>query len=377
MRSTRRWPTEPTARARRGVDDDLAESDHAGSGQASEPAGAPPAKWYQSLADGLNTLRGVPSATTDGVADEELEAGYSQFDDDDDGDDDGDVATGERPTGWRAFLAPPNENYVKPKDRPRPWWGMGDMVVWFLVAQVAAAIVYFLVLSIGGYSAYWPGGQGAVAGEVMGRIGSGQAPYVTKSLADVPLWVERGVFELPLWVGFLGGPLYAVWRKGTSLKEDFGLSMKWIDVPFGLAIGAFAQLVVVWAIYKLLFLFTGDQDVSATARAITDRATSPWAVAFIVVVVGFGSPIFEELFFRGLSQRSIINRCGPNLGLILSAAFFAIVHGNLLLFPALFAFGLILGWLAHHYGRLGPSMWAHIGFNMVTVIALVGNFNLP
>jgi membrane protease YdiL (CAAX protease family) len=282
-----------------------------------------------------------------------------------------------KPPLLRTLFAPPGEDYIPPKERERPWWGMGDMVVWFLVAQVAAAIVYYLVVWLGGYSPYWPGGQGAAAGEVMGRIGAGQSPSVTKSIADLPLWISNGLLEIPLWAGFLGGPLYAVWRKGISLKEDFGLSMEWMDIPFGLAIGVFCQLVVVWLIYKVLFVFIGDQDVSAAARSITDKATSPLLVVFLVVVVGFLSPLFEELFFRGLSQRSIINRIGPGLGVVASAAFFAVVHGQLLQLPALFVFGLILGGLAHRYGRLGPSIWAHIGFNLVTVVALVGNLNLP
>ena len=38
---------------------------------------------------------------------------------------------------------------------------------------------------------------------------------------------------------------------------------------------------------------------------------------------------------------------------------------------ALAAFGLVLSVLAHRTGRLGPSIWAHVGFNATTVVALV------
>jgi hypothetical protein len=35
--------------------------------------------------------------------------------------------------------------------------------------------------------------------------------------------------------------------------------------------------------------------------------------------------------------------------------------------------GLIAGTLAAVTGRLGPSIWLHIGFNMTTVVALFVN----
>ncbi len=53
--------------------------------------------------------------------------------------------------------------------------------------------------------------------------------------------------------------------------------------------------------------------------------------------------------------------------------FFALVHGQYLQFPGLLLFGLILGYLAMRFNRLGPSIWAHIGFNMVTAVILIWN----
>ena len=148
-------------------------------------------------------------------------------------------------------------------------------------------------------------------------------------------------------------------------------------MPVGLAIGVVCQVVLVPLIYVPIFLLFGHQDVSAAARQLTDRATDPFGVVALFVIVGVGAPIAEELFFRGLTQRSATRRFGPMAAWIGTAAFFAITHFELLQLPALFAFGLILGWLARRTGRLGMGICAHLGFNMMAAAALVWNIPLP
>jgi membrane protease YdiL (CAAX protease family) len=39
--------------------------------------------------------------------------------------------------------------------------------------------------------------------------------------------------------------------------------------------------------------------------------------------------------------------------------------------PALIAFGLVAAYLAERTDRLGPSIWAHVGFNATTVFVLL------
>jgi len=130
------------------------------------------------------------------------------------------------------------------------------------------------------------------------------------------------------------------------------------------------------ASYKVIFVFVPEQDVSAGARSLTDRATTPATAVILFLVVAIGAPFCEELFFRGLSQRAIAKRLGPIWGIVLTAVFFALVHGKLLELPGLFMFGLILSYLAFRYDRLGPSIFAHIGFNTVTAVLLLWNSNL-
>lgn len=277
-------------------------------------------------------------------------------------------------TGIMSFFSGASDpSYVAPRDRERPWWGMGDMAMWFAIAQVLGGLALTLAATVGGYSLIYPRKPGSTIGEVLGHVGAGLPPSVTRTPDQMP-YLEYALVQLvPLWVAFLGGSYYVVKRKGTSLRKDFGLSMQWRDIPLGLAVGAFTQIVLIFGLYKLIFLVTGEQDVSAEARKIIDKATSPGIALLIILVVVFGSPLIEELFFRGLSQRAIAKRLGPIPGLILAAMFFALVHGQLVQFPGLLLFGLILGFLALRYDRLGPSIWAHVGFNGVTAALLLWN----
>ena len=71
-------------------------------------------------------------------------------------------------------------------------------------------------------------------------------------------------------------------------------------------------------------------------------------------MVVIGAPIVEELFYRGLLQRSLADRFNEGAVLVFVAAVFAAVHFRPIEFPGLFVFGLMLGWAALRYRRLGP-----------------------
>ncbi len=56
---------------------------------------------------------------------------------------------------------------------------------------------------------------------------------------------------------------------------------------------------------------------------------------------------------------------------IVSSLVFGAVHLQPLQFPALVAVGVVFALLALRTGRLGPSIFAHIGFNAVAVGSLL------
>ena len=177
--------------------------------------------------------------------------------------------------------------------------------------------------------------------------------------------------SLAMWVGFIGVPLSVSRRRGTGdLGQDFGLRARWSDAAIGVPLGAATQLLALPALYFLLGAFVDTSALSDPAKETMDRA-SGLATAAVILVVGVGAPIAEELFFRGLSQRAAQARFGNVRGLLLVAAVFGASHFQPLQFPGLFLAGLVFGVLAWRSGRLGPAVFAHIGFNMAAVVVLL------
>jgi membrane protease YdiL (CAAX protease family) len=105
---------------------------------------------------------------------------------------------------------------------------------------------------------------------------------------------------------------------------------------------------------------------------MTDRADGALGVVLLVLIVGVGAPIIEEIFYRGLFQGALLKRGLPPAAAIgINAVVFGLSHGQLLQLPALVLFGVVAGILAYRSGRLGPAVAAHVAFNMVTVISLL------
>jgi membrane protease YdiL (CAAX protease family) len=221
-----------------------------------------------------------------------------------------------------------------------PRWGLGDAAVGLLVGWLATAVVV----------AVWAGSGGTDANN--------------------PSLGALAVGEAALWVGLLGAPLYASRRKGSGdLANDFGLSFRWTDAFVGLPVGVACQLLLVPLIYLPLQQFISKHDLEEPVRRVTDSAHGGAFIALTIVVV-VGAPVVEELFFRGLVLRSLQRRFGDTWAVVGSAVIFGVAHFEPLQLPALVALGVILGVMAVSTKRLGPSIFTHAGFNLVTMIAL-------
>ena len=209
-----------------------------------------------------------------------------------------------------------------------------------------------------------------VASAVIGGLALGLTN--AESSTDIPLWAV-GLLEIPLWIGLLGVPLWATRRKGSgSLARDFGLRIRWSDPLRGVVVGVAAQLAFVVVMPPLYRLLGVDADkIGDTADKLGDRATSVFSALCLFVIVVLIAPVIEEIAYRGLWFRAAERRWGSVAAVIVSGAVFGITHFQPYDTPILIAFGLVLGALAARYRRLGPSIWAHMSFNLIAFIALV------
>jgi uncharacterized protein len=189
------------------------------------------------------------------------------------------------------------------------------------------------------------------------------------------LWFVA-IVQVPLWVGLIGLTVLVSRRFGTAnLRNDYGLGRPtWIDVAVGLPLGVAAQLVFVPLLYRGPLRFISSEELSEPARQLTEKATG-WGVLLLGVVVVLGAPLIEELFFRGLLLRSLQARFSNWLALVVSSVLFGLAHFQLLQLPALVMFGLLAGVLAQRTKRLGMAIFAHVGFNLATVLVLTVELN--
>jgi CAAX protease family protein len=226
---------------------------------------------------------------------------------------------------------------------------LGDAILGFVVGVIVTTLVTLVIIAVRGYDP---------------ATASDQLTLVDQALAQVGLWF-----------GLLGAPLYAAYRKGNGPVVDFGLRQRWFDPPFGIVVGLATQIFVGIVYVQLERLHLVDPDkVGDQARDLIDRATSSvGAKVLLVLVVVVATPVIEELFFRGLLLRSLEKRLGTAGAIVLSSLLFGLAHFQLQEFPALVVFGLVSAFLAVRTGRLGPSIWAHVAFNGITVFAVLCN----
>ena len=180
-----------------------------------------------------------------------------------------------------------------------------------------------------------------------------------------PNWF-LGVTAVFLWGPFVGGLIIVSRRVGSgNFTKDFFLSFRLIDlvgVPIGVVSQIFLVGLVTWP-FKVLFPEKFDaENVEKRARDLFNNAHGVWLGVLIIVVV-FGAPVVEELVYRGLIHGHLRGSTNQYAALVITAVWFAGIHLQVVEFPGLFAFALVLGTCFHLTKRLGMSIFAHIAFN--------------
>jgi CAAX protease family protein len=220
-----------------------------------------------------------------------------------------------------------------------PRWGLGDFV-WIYFAGIVASIVG---ASIGF----------AVTGDTTGHVGA--LTTALSTFAQFGTW-----FGCVVWVAR---------RKGTSVRNDFGLTL---------------QLRDWWAPFAGLGLFLlGSALIEPLVRIVNEhqavvddlQSASGAKLAVFAVVAALVAPVCEELLFRGLLLRALRRRMSPTAAVVVQALVFALAHpmlsptlGDLAVVPALFLMGAASGLAATRRGDLSASIMMHIGFNLVTTL---------
>lgn len=239
---------------------------------------------------------------------------------------------------------------------------------------VVAAFVGAAVVSAGGWDFDVPATLGSELGRTARQVGEG----VPLDDLRIPLAVGL-LLNLPLWACFVGIPLLARRREGLDWRRHLGWGMRPIDAAVGLVVGVASQLVVLPVLYVPILWFVDGEGLEEPARNLVASAGSPADVVALVLLTVVGAPIAEEVLYRGVLFRGIVDleahrgRVGVTLAVVASSAVFAASHLQMLQFPGLMAIGAIAAVGLHVTGRLGTAICIHAGFNATTVVLLLGD----
>ncbi|GBD85234.1 CAAX amino terminal protease self- immunity [bacterium BMS3Abin02] len=198
---------------------------------------------------------------------------------------------------------------------------------------------------------------------------------------------SRAVFWIILPAQVFGQLLALAWiaqRKATGkLSTDYGLLVKIRDIWYLLVGGALliGLGLALSPLAQALGIDQSPQDVVQAVAGVSDAASRIVVLLGVVVL----SPVIEELWFRGLLLRTLLQKRSVVSAIIIQALVFAAFHlldagaiqAAAVVIPELFIVGSILGYLAVRSGNLSRSIFTHAGFNLITTLALFYAPNLP
>jgi membrane protease YdiL (CAAX protease family) len=212
--------------------------------------------------------------------------------------------------------------------------------------------------AFGTWAIAWSSGMVVLAPVVIVALGG----EVGDDLSIPVLAAATGV----AWAIFVAALVFTSRRFGSAAPiADYAVRFRPVDLV-GIPLGVVTQLALVPLLYVPLQEWWpgtfSDERLEERANDLVDRAGGAMTVLLILVVV-VGAPLFEELVYRGLLQRSLMSAIGPAAGLVVASLWFAFVHPSPVEYPGLALAGLVFGAGVFVTGRLGASIITHAAFN--------------
>lgn len=161
----------------------------------------------------------------------------------------------------------------------------------------------------------------------------------------------------------------AVLIRSRSLG-DFGIRrapMSRILVGGALGIGAYLLGALAAVLYVVV---TGDaQNIQDSYQAAA--AGGGLALTLALIAGAVVTPLGEEAFFRGVLANGLLRRYRAWIGILLSAAIFAVAHGINPVLPVAFVVGVLTALLFRWSGSIWPGVALHAVNNATALLVPV------
>ena len=153
-------------------------------------------------------------------------------------------------------------------------------------------------------------------------------------------------------------------HKTEGIPTDRSLSYGWKNTIKLIFICVFSTIAAAFVLEPISILLPEmPQDLKMQMELLLNGMPT-WA-AFISVSIF--APLFEEWLCRGLVLRGLLHKTKPYLAIIASAAFFALIHGNIWQAIPAFGMGLLFGYVYYRTGSLKLTMLMHLTNNTMAL----------
>lgn len=112
------------------------------------------------------------------------------------------------------------------------------------------------------------------------------------------------------------------------------------------------------------------EDKAQVITRFLTRFTSFTRFVVALLVIAVVPAVSEELFFRGVIQRNLVQWMGRHVGIWLAATIFSAIHFQFFGFVPRFVLGLVLGYLYEWSGNILVPMAAHFTQNAFQLVLL-------
>lgn len=211
-----------------------------------------------------------------------------------------------------------------------------------------------------------------VLGGLGGSLAAGAAAFALFDDADTVLLIT--------FAGQFVGHLAVIWLIARSRglgAASFGFELRTTDL-FYLGLGIGLQMLVAIVFIPFQQFLVPDGGPSQELIDMFSRLRSSGSRMAMMGIATFLAPVTEEIMFRGILFRALAGR-SSRVVIVVTAAVFALFHlagatsvgAGVLIFAQIFLVGLVLGRLTVRHGRIGPAVFVHAGFNLLTTLILL------
>ena len=151
-------------------------------------------------------------------------------------------------------------------------------------------------------------------------------------------------------------------RKWTPVTRYYLQSKPWFTL-FWVVLFTLGTIIPLEFIYEHLGL---EMDAN-TEKVFAGLLKEPWGYA----AVGILAPLAEEIVFRGAILRTLLAMMSKKnhwVAIMISAALFGVVHGNVAQFVNALLIGLLLGWMFYRTKSIVPGILLHWVNNTVAYV---------